>query len=91
MTYSPKYVFRDGVEPLAYQVFSSENETSKIVHADCAKNARECEFPLYEDDLAHARCADDLYCPNCGRVVVLAQKGNWNGWHAWLDMLKRAT
>lgn len=70
---SPNYTFREGLEPAAYHVFNLD-ESSDIVHADCAGDMWEREFPLYEDDLEAARCLDDIYCPKCDRVIVSASE-----------------
>lgn len=69
--YSPKYVFREGVEPTAYQVFVGD--ASDIIHEGCAKNEWDREFPLYEDDVEAMRCAEVIQCLVCDGVIAQAK------------------
>lgn len=61
--YSPSYVFREGVEPVAYQIFSGDE--SEIIHETCAKAAEDREFPLYADDITAMRNLEPIQCFMC--------------------------
>lgn len=61
--HSPSYVFREGVEPIAYQIFASDE--SEIIHEACAKAREDREFPLYEDDIEAMRNLEPIQCFMC--------------------------
>lgn len=71
MSYSPNYVFRDGVEPLAYQIWRSD-ESEGIIHETCAIDPTEREFPLYADDLKAAQCGEPVFCETCDTLIIEA-------------------
>ena len=48
----PRYVFREDVDPVAYQMWPTEE--SVLIHESCAVSPDEREFPLYADDLEEA-------------------------------------
>lgn len=77
--YSPRYVFREGVEPIAYQIFAGED--SEIIHEACAKAPDDREFPLYADDIELARCLEPIQCFMCDGVIAEAagKCGHCNG------------
>lgn len=64
----PNYVFREGNEPIAYQVWKSEE--SEVVHADCATDPSEREFPLYTDDIDAMRCLEPIICLKCDVMIA---------------------
>lgn len=64
----PNYVFRDGVDPVAYHLLSLE--PSEIVHEACAKTSQDREFPLYPEDVEAMRCLEPIDCFVCeGRIA----------------------
>lgn len=69
--HSPGYVFREAEEPLAYQIWRSD-ESAGFIHESCATTPTEREFPLYADDLAAAQCGEPVYCENCDALVAEA-------------------
>lgn len=66
--YDPKYIFREGVEPVAYQVWKSE--ASEIIHASCATDPNDREFPLYADDIEAARYLEPIICLKCDMMIA---------------------
>lgn len=69
--HSPNYTFREGVEPIAYQIWP-DLEASEVVHEVCAKDIWEREFPLYADDLELMRCLEPIICYRCERQIAKA-------------------
>lgn len=65
----PSYVFREGVEPLAYQVWRSD-ESAGVIHEACANDATEREFPLYADDLECEAQQEAICCDTCDGVIA---------------------
>lgn len=70
--YFPKYVFRDSQEPVAYQVWRSEQ--SEVIHESCAKDMWDREFPLYPDDIEAMRCLEPIICDVCERQIAEAKE-----------------
>lgn len=66
----PNYVFREGVEPMAYQIFCGDD--SEIIHENCAKAAEDREFPLYEDDIQAMRNLEPIQCFMCYEQIAEA-------------------
>lgn len=61
--HSPSYVFREGQEPVAYQVWRTEQ--SEVIHEGCAKTSWDREFPLYADDIEAMRNLEPIVCDAC--------------------------
>lgn len=66
----PNYVFREGQEPTAYQIFCGED--SEIIHEPCAKSPQDREFPLYADDIEAARNLEPIRCFMCDGQIAAA-------------------
>lgn len=64
----PNYVFREGQEPTAYQIFCGED--SEIIHEQCAKAPQDREFPLYSDDIEAARNLEPIQCFMCDKEIA---------------------
>lgn len=64
----PKYVFRDGADPVAYQIFAGEE--SEVIHEACAKAAEDREFPLYPDDIEAMRNLEPIQCFMCSEQIA---------------------
>lgn len=69
----PNYVFRE-TDPTAFHIFNQSDEGSEVIHAHCTGNPWEREFPLYDDNLEAMRCAEDIYCAICDRIIVTAKE-----------------
>jgi hypothetical protein len=69
----PKYVFREGLEPVAYQVFKHD-ESSEVIHERCAKTTWDREFPLYADDIEAMRCMEPIVCDACEGQIAEAKE-----------------
>lgn len=71
--YSPNYTFRGSIEPVAYQIWPTEQ--SEIIHEACAKDVWDREFPLYPDDVEMMRCLEPIICDRCeGQIAAVAEK-----------------
>lgn len=68
----PNYAFREGVEPIAYQIFCGED--SEIIHEACAKAPEDREFPLYEDDIEAYRNLEPIQCFMCYEQIAEAKE-----------------
>ncbi|MDX6558228.1 MAG: hypothetical protein QOF72_1277 [Blastocatellia bacterium] len=68
---TPKYVFRDGIEPPYFQIFKDQ-DNSEIIHASCAAGMRDREFPVYADEIHEMRCFEDIVCPVCNEMILAA-------------------
>jgi hypothetical protein len=64
----PDYVFREDVEPVAYQIFVGED--SEIIHEACAKAPEDREFPLYADDIEAYRNSESIQCFMCYKQIA---------------------
>lgn len=64
----PNYVFREGVEPVAYQIFCGDD--SEIIHEACAKAPEDREFPLYTDDIESYRNLEPIQCFMCLQQIA---------------------
>lgn len=64
----PTYVFREGVEPMAYQIFAGND--SEIIHESCAKAPEDREFPLYPDDIEAMRNLEPIQCFMCCETIA---------------------
>lgn len=86
--HAPKYVYRDGEEPAAYQIWvgSGDWEESTVVCAPCVDHPsneraaiREREFPLYADDLDAAKPSCECCAVTCERCEKV-----WHGGPAFV-------
>lgn len=66
--HSPIYTFREGIEPVAYQIWPTEQ--SEVIHEACARTPNDREFPLYADDIEAMRCLEPIHCDVCEGVIA---------------------
>jgi hypothetical protein len=66
----PNYTFREEEEPLAFQVWKSD-ESSGLIHEACAETPGDREFPLFADDLQELAdlAQAPVYCETCDSLI----------------------